>query len=624
MRPVFYQRRLHPNFGISWYWFKRLTIAASAIVLVNICWDYANHALAFYRAIRHQKQAEILIARNQKDEALINVQQALFLVPDHLESCRLMARLLDEKGDPRALEYYRFVALQGAILPGEIQLGDAGSQASAYFEGGGDVVRSGDSFLADKEKAGLSPNATRDDAKGLAMAALKYGRPVVAWDVANMLTAKWKSEYFPHLIKAAINAKGGDIAAQEAELRAALSKLENLETLRAYYDFLFAHPVPKLERSPKIVRVLDKISRQDSSAASLSLCLKALESKSLDAASVPALLDLIRRHPEADFKTLLFADQFQWALQPEARPQVLQALVKRLLVLPPAERLPAVDWLLDINEPAVAQSVLPLKDALKNPRVFQMWVEVAIQLKEWNAIEKALADSLNPLQPHQTQTLTATIAGIRGDSKKSRKLWSDLLAKNRDQPEIQLEILMTLVRIGEWKIVYAGLPDLLGNKDWARKAVDMLAPAVSQYRDSALVLEFYQQAVKSRFLAADEDIKDRIAYNGLVLGETVSMDEIELRAKKNPENLSFRITQALAILKRGAKVKALFGLRDVQPPLLPSSLPLPQKSIYALVLDANGQATEAGEIRKTIPPASLTRQEEELRQVLAGPKKVGN
>ncbi|MFM8765931.1 MAG: hypothetical protein ACKOEZ_14020, partial [Spartobacteria bacterium] len=545
----------------------------------------------------------------------MNVQKALFLVPDHLESCRLMARLLDEKGDPRALEYYRFVALQGAILPGEIQLGDEGSGASAFFEGGGDVVRSGDKFLADKEQAILSPNATRDDAKGLALAALKYGRPVVAWDVANMLTAKWKSEYFPHLIKAAINAKAGDIAAQEAELRAALSKSENAETLRAYYEFLTTPPDPKPERSEEIVRVLDKISRQDSSAASLSLCLKILESKALDPACAPAVLDLIRRHPASDFKVLLFADQFQWAVQPAARPQILQALVKRLSAVPPAERLSAVDWLLDINEPAIAQALLPLKDAVKTPRVFQMWVEVAIQLKQWSAIEKALADSSNPLSPYQTQSLEATIAGIKGDSAKSRKLWGELLAKNRDKPEVQLEILMTLVRIGEWKILYAGLPDVLGNKDWARKAVDTLAPAVDQYRDSTLVLEFYRQAVKSRFLATDEDMKDRIAYNALVLGEPVSMDEVEMRAKKNPENASFRITHALAVLKRGSKVKALFGLKDVEPIVSPNGLPSRQKSIYAIALVLNGRVEEAQAVKKTIPPGSLTRQEEVLQAV---------
>lgn len=590
-------------------------------MFANFCWDYGKYAVSLYRVTRLQKEAEVFLAQNRNDEALMSVQKALFLIPEHIESCRLMARLLDEKGDARALEYYRFVALQGAILPSEIQLGDAPSDASAFFDGGGDVVRSGDKFLAGKEEVVLAPHATREDAVRLALAALKYGRPVVAWDVSNMLSSKWKNEYFPHLIKALINGKMGDPQAQEQELRAALSKTENAETLQAYYDFLSTHPDPKPQRSAEMVRLLDKITRVDSSSKSLSLCIQAIESQSLDSEYTPAVLELIRSHPAADFNILLFADKFQLNLQPESRPRILQVLVQRLLGMPPAERLPAIDWLLDINEPALAQSALPLGDAMKNARTFEMWVEVAMALKQWNAIEKALADSGNPLPAYQNQTLEATIAGIRGDSAKSRKLWSELLLKNRDRPEIYLEILVNLARIAEWKILYAEMPVLLKDEAWARKSVDTLIPVISQYRDSALVLEFYRQALKSRILASDDAIRDRVAYTCLVLGEPVSTDELEKRAKKNPENVSFRITQALEAMRSGAKVKALFNLKEVDPPVSPGNLPPHQKSIYAIALVLNGQAEEALAVKKTIPAGSLTRQEEALQTILTGAKK---
>ena len=623
MKPVFYQRRLNPNFGISWYWFKRLTIAVLAIVFANICWDYANFAMSLYRVNRFKKEADVFLAQNRNEEALMSVQKALFLIPDHIESCRLMARLLDEKGDARSLEYYRFVALQNAILPSEIQLGEGASDMGAFFDGGGDVVRSGDRFLAGKERVALAPHATREDAMRLALAAVKYGRPVVAWDVSNMLSAKWKNEFFPHLIKASINEKMGDFQAQELELRTALSKSETTETLRAYYEFLSTHPDHKPERSAEMVRLLDKMTRLDSTSKSLSLCIQAIESNALDAEYAPALLQLIRNHPAADFNTLLFADKFQWNLQSASRPQILQVLVQRLLATPPAERLPAVDWLLDINQPALAQSALPLSDAIKNARTFQMWVEVAIALKQWNALEKALADSANPLPAYQAQTLEATIAGIKGDSAKSRKLWSELLLKNRDHPEIYLEILVTLARIAEWKIIYAEMPVLLKDEAWARKTVDTLIPVVSYYRDSALTLEFYRQALKCRVLASDNEIKDRVAYTCLVLGEPVSTEESEKRAKKNPENASFRITQALAAMRSGAKVKALFNLKEVDPPVLPDNLLPHQKSIYAIALVLNGQEEEAQAVKKTIPPGSLTRQEEALQAVLSGAK-MGN
>ena len=622
MRPVFYQRRLQPNFGISWHWFLRLTIAVLAFLLASICWDYAKYGVSLYRVTRLQKEAEVFLAKNQNEEALMNVQKALFLVPDHIGSCRLMARLLDAQGDSRALEYYRFVALEGSILPSEIQLGDAPSDGSGFFNGGGDVVRNGDKFLGAKEEVVLSPKATREDAMNLALAAVKYGRLIVAWDVANCLSIKWKDSYFPHLVKASINGIKGDSGAQESELRTALSKAENLETLMALYQFLLTQAPPKPERSSELVRIIDRIMQIDPSRKSLELCINTIISSILDKNDALSLLQIIRRHPASDPSSLLFSDKFQLGLQPASRLQILQDLVKRSLALSPTERLPAVDWLLDIQEPTLAQSALPLHDAFTSPRTFEMWVEVAIVLKQWSGIAKALADPANPLPNYRTQALEATIAGIKGDPANSRKLWSDVLAKNRDRPEVFLELLISLIRVGEWKLLYLEMPTLLNDPAWARKTVETLIPVARQYRDSALMLDFYGRVMKSRLISNEDIIKDRVAYTRLILGEAVPLEELELRAKKNPENSAFSITHSLGLLKTGAKVKALYRLKDVEPPIRVDDLLPYQQSVYAAVLAANGQVNESQSITKAIPPDSLTRQEEALFPLLSSAKKV--
>ena len=552
----------------------------------------------------------------------MSAQKALFLIPEHIESCRLMARLLDEKGDSRALEYYRFVALQGAILPSEIQLGDAPSDGGGFFDGGGDVVRNGDKFLGAKEEVVLTPKATREDAMNLALAAVKYGRLIVAWDVANLLSAKWKDSSFPHLVKASINGKMGDSGAQESELRTALSKTENLETLLAFYQFLLTQVPPKPERSLELVRIIDRITQIDPSRKSLELCINTINSSVLDENDALSLLQIIRRHPVSDPSALLFADKFQLGLQPASRLQILQDLVKRSLALSPTERISAVDWLLDIQEPTLAQSALPLHDAFTSPRTFEMWVEVAIVLKQWSGIAKALADSSNPLPNYRTQALEATIAGIKGNPANSRKLWSEVLAKNRDRPEVFLELLISLIRVGEWKLLYVEMPSLLNDPAWASKTLETLIPVVRQYRDSALMLDFYGHVMKSQLIANEDIIKDRAAYTRLILGEAVPLEELELRVKKNPQNSAFRITQALGLLKAGAKVKALYGLKDVEPPIHVADLLPYQQSVYAAVLAANGQVNDSQSITKAIPPGSLTRQEEALFPLLSAAKKV--
>ena len=233
MRPVFYERGLHPNLGISWKAFTRLFLIIAAVLFANFLWTSAHRVMRLYRASQYQKAAQKMIAENKADEALLNVRHALFEVPGHIGACRLMARLLDEQGNPRALDYYRFVALEGSILPSDIQLGDTPNIGGGFFEGEGDVLRSGDKFFSPEKEIVLSPNATQEDAENLAVAAVKYGSMSVAWDVANLVSSRWKDLAFPHIIKASIKGRLGYFDLQDAELRSAIAKSENLETAMA-------------------------------------------------------------------------------------------------------------------------------------------------------------------------------------------------------------------------------------------------------------------------------------------------------------------------------------------------------------------------------------------------------
>jgi hypothetical protein len=456
----------------------------------------------------------------------------------------------------------------------------------------------------------------------LSLAAVKYGKLIVAWDTANLLSAKWKDSAFPHLIKASINGKMGDFEAQELELRTALSKAENLETLTAFYQFLLTQPPSKPERSAELLFFLEKITSLDPTRKSLELGVNAITEKILNQNDALSLLQIIRKHPTADSIVLLFADKYQLHLQPSSREQILQNLAKRSLTSSPTDRIPAVDWLIDIQEPKLAQTVLPLPDAMQNPKTFDMWVEVAILLKQWTAIDKALSDPANPLIDYQKKSLEAIILGLKGDSTKSRKLWTEVFETNRANPEILLELFVKLTRLGEWKLLYLEMPSLLNNQLWASKSLQKLIPVARRHRDSAQMLEFYRQAVKSPFLANEDVINDRIAYTRLILGEDVPIGDLEGRAKKNPENSAFRITHALKLLKSGSKVKALFELKDVEPSVSADSLLPYQQSVYAAVLAANGHDEEAQALIKSIPPDSLTQQEEAFVSALLASKKA--
>lgn len=621
MRPNFYQRRLRPNFGISGKSFVRLILISIVILSVYTCYNIIFRSVSVYRANRYQESAEALIKQNQNAEALINVKKALFLVPDHIKSCRLMAYLLCEQGDSRALEYYRLIVLKDAILPGEIQISEVSSDFGSFFDGGGDVIRGGDTFLGIKEKAELLPHATREDVNNFAMCAVKYGKNNTALDIANLLSSKWKSDFYPHLVKASIEAKKGDFASQELELRTALQKAENLETLTALFQFLLSRSRENPENSQEMVLLLGKITRLDSSPHSLSLCVKLLSEGSLNKEFVPTTLEILRHHPAAGSETLLFADKYQLSIQPDQRSQILENVVRRTQSLPLLERPQAITWLMSIEEPTKAQLLLSFAESNASPELFEIWVRSAIALKQWSSLDKALSSSSTPLPSHRIQYLEAVVAGLKGDASKSRKMLDELFIKNQKQPDILFDLVVSLACSGEWKILYSQLPLLLSNPSWSLKTVDTLVPIIRQHGDSSLMLDFYEHALKSSFLVNQPHLLDCANYTRLVLGQSVSVGKMEALYKKNPENISCRVTYALSLLKSGTKVKSLYVLRDLEPKIQVDALPPQQRAVYSLILAANGLSDEAQAIVKTIPAGCLTRQEEALLQMSKNPSK---
>jgi hypothetical protein len=570
---------LTPNFGISWKIFRRFLLAGLAIFLGFKLVEFVQEGLAWREASRLAVLAAEDLANNQRELARGNLSLALSMSPDHVEASRLAARLADLEGDSRALGYHETV------------LGSWSAAALDWTRGALSAARFKESDLALKWAAKASK--LNDDPA------------------------------FPHIVRAEVHASRGETFEQERELRLALSQRESTETLNALAFFLLNRNEDISLHAAEAASFLWRIGQIDPGPAGLDALRLALSSGILDQENLTEWLDAYRVHPSSDPAASLFVDEIQLGLFPESRASVFEGVVSRGLALQPLERVSLARWLLQNQQNSAVPYLLPLNEAIKNSQTFQCWIDATIGLKKWDQINDALKDPANPLPSYQTQALYATMAGIKGDSAVSEKLWREVMQNNRVRPEIFLELLIQLVRAGEWKTFYLELPVLLNDPAWALKTVETLIPVVRKYQDSSLMLDFYQQTMKSRFLIKESLPKDRAAYTRLILGETVPMEDLEMRAKKYPENASFRITYALGLLKSGSKVKSLFVVQDIEPAIQPGGLLPHQRAVYAAILAANGLHEEAQDVIKTIPPASLTRQEEALQAVLSGAK-MGN
>lgn len=568
MRPNFYRRRLSPNFGIGWKGFRRLLLIGVTGLVIFKFVGCVQENLAWREASRLAVLANEDLEKNQRELARGNLNLALSMSPDHVGASRLAAYLADLEGDSRALSYHQT------------------------------VLASSDATLQDWQRGAFS--AARS----------KQGDWALKWALEASRLGKDNS--FPHLVRAELHASHGDRLAQESELRAALAEKESPGTLNALASFLLNDSEDLSLHSADVASLLRKISAMDSGPDGLEALQKGLSSGILDEDEVQDWLGAYRTHPASNPASALFVDEIELRLFPDSREAVFEGVVSRGRALNPAGRVPLARWLLHNNRPSGVHALLPLADALQDALAFQCWIEASMALKKWDQANEALRSPSNPLPSYQTQALQATIASVSGDSATSGKIWREVMSNNRSRPATMLELLISLARAGEWKTFYLELPVLLNDPNWAIKAVETLIPVARQHRDSTLMLEFYRRTLRTRFLVNEALPMDRAAYTRLVLGESVPLEELETRAKKNPENPAFRITYALGLLKSGMKVKALFQLKDQDPPVAVAGLLPYQKGVYAAVLAANGRLEEARALVKTIPAGSLTVQEEAL------------
>lgn len=565
MRPVFYERKLRPNYGISRKVFWRiLQIALAAFVIYQIG-GCVHRGIANREATRLVRLAGEDLARNDLEAARANLKVALALSPDHLDGARAAADLADREGDARALEYHAIVT--------------ANRRAAT----------------ADFRRAAFSAAAHKNQSLSDKWA----GRVAVLED----------SPAFPDLIRARLFAARGEKFEQEKSLRAALNTSENVETLSALATFLLAGSDDLSLQAAETASLLRRIAEIDNGPKGLSALKTALQADLVEDAELASWLQRVRNHPAADEEACLFADGFAIKKNGDSSARVVESLVARQLRLPPAERLESARWLIDRGQAAKVWTLFSEEESLGNPEILRLRVEGGLDSGRYVEVEDFLSRSSNPLPVYETLALRAQAAARRGDEPSALQFWNSAFDAARQQPAASLDLLRRAAASKAWPVFYDELPALLHNPDWALKSVQTLLPVLRKHRDSEIMRDFYERTRKTRFLAREALPGDRYDYTCLILGNPVSSEQIEARVKKFPESVPLRITRSLDLLQQGAKVRALFELESTDSPVDFTQLETHQKAVVASILAANNRRPEAEALAAVLPIELLTVQE---------------
>jgi Tfp pilus assembly protein PilF len=567
MHPVFYQRRLTPNFGIGTGRFYRLLKWGLIVFIGWVLVSFLRSQFAQAEAQRYSDLAAKQLAANKSEEARASVVLALGAYPEHVDAARLLARMLDAEGDARSTYYHQIVT--------------------------------------------KSSRASIEDFKNLAKALVKYGDYSGAQVVAERVADRWKEPAYPHLIKADSFARQGDVSAQEKELRLALEVHENQATLSALLQYLMSQSGLLPVRAPEIARLLQQMAKFNN-AQGLEALRLGLVTPDLVKNDRMKWIEQYRSHPAATSESLLLADEIQTQMDPSVREGLIQAQVKRVLGLRLDQREPVIRWMLKNDRPEAALAILTLPEAIQSREAFLLWIEAASRSNRWSEMEVALRNPANPLPARDTLPFLAQSLKMRGDLANADTIYRKAIALHESQPESTGEIFRHLILAGEWGLVRENLDVLFEDSELALGNFKAIASILRNQRDSQYLLEFLEGALKSPLLKNDVAVLDSVASTKLALNLPVSLAELEFRASQHPNNVHCRMTYALGLLCEGRKAKAIFELENGEHRVNASNLDPWQKAIFASALAANNRLTEAQSLASSIPPDSLTTQEFDL------------
>jgi len=320
----------------------------------------------------------------------------------------------------------------------------------------------------------------------------------------------------------------------------------------------------------------------------------------------------LRKHPKVTPQMLLLADAATVQGNPSGKPRVVEGVVARLKEAPLDQRLAGAAWLLKMREPHQAELLVTRDEAMKSPEAFMIWMTPRQINGHWDQIVEALKLPNNPLPPQQRDLFAADALTKESDPNQKQegaKAFAKVLSDyGKKSPECY-GVLLFLNASGQQALYEKGVRDLFADPALAESALPQVLDIMRRGRDAKKLLGVAELAVASPQLSGNVTAQNELAYQKLVLNEPVSLAELSARTQANPNEFSYRVTEALSLLKSGDKVKAREVMENIEATVDSTKIPSYQKGVLAMVLEVNGDHRNASGLISLIKPSELTLQE---------------
>jgi len=516
------------------------------------------------------------LKEGKTEEARMGLETARRLDPKNAQALRLLARLREAQGSgPEAMD-----ALRQLSESGQMTLDDLSTYAVM-------AARQGDMPLAER----------------LADAAARGGNPVLR-----------------HLLRAEVAMTKQNPEEVEKELRAAAAEDKSGSARISLARFLISRGLTA-QSAQEVLQILREASKRQDAMGAEALAM-GLRSGVVPKENVAQWIEGARSHPAAGSRVWAAADVAEIILKPDSKGDVARRAAERVKGKPLEERVALMAWALQVGEPQVASGVITPEEAAKVAGVFSVWLDSLAIQGRWAEVSAALAREGQPLPGFLAELYRGRALVEMGKAEEGRQAYAKALEGAYGKREDFIQAVAYLGTAGEDWAFEQGLRRAL--QDFPDKRGDVMravVPAVAARRDAKRTLKVYEIASQVEGMGEDLTLQNDRDYLSLVLGMPVDARAVALRSEANPRDFSFRVTNAMALMRAGLGKEALQVLEDCEPDVHVESLIPSQRMVVAAALAAAGRSKEAEHVSSRILPASISGQEavflvEQLKKAL--------
>lgn len=529
---------------------KIMLWSPAVVVVVLVGGGLGTFLFTGWRAQDLAKKAVASLERGDQRLALIQAESARNLRKNDPNVMRAYAKVRFEAGDPVCLEIWNQLAAGG-----DLSLEDRQAQAEAAVRfGGADQF---DNAIAEFEALGRKAEAER-------------------WRGRRALQQK-------------------DFTAAERHLRAAAQADPSADRRLELAQLLVA--IGTADSRAEAAQIVDSLADGPDAAKALAF---GLSSVPTGPATRRAWAEQVMANPKPGDESLLTAADLLVA----DRLMTVDEVVSRLQIVFTGARLEDrgryAKWLLDKSRADDALVFVRPNEVRGSRGGFLVRAEALSVKQDWKSL-LAMVNSGSPLNDSVTNILRARAEEGLGRPSAARASLRKAIRASVPRNALA-ETMAEVDRMGKQSLSDEVLLELCAEHGTAEYALRVARWRFSNRGEPRLRQEAYRNAIKAAPQAST--VADLARLERLLNREHVDTKETGAALEKEPDNIDFRLTHALALFAEGRVAEAsnvLEPQRIVQHQLQPS-----QKAIAVAVLAATGSRNMAVQLAKTMQPDHLT------------------